>query len=335
MSNNGNRGKEFVADVVLFRGTVAEFAGKEQALYDKYYNKLIAVETAEQGNDVFKRNVVFGDLVVPDSKNIEVLYVPEGVQKQNYFPIIVNGDCSVCRTLIVIEKGASARIAFRFVPSGQPIRRFVEIYLAENAALEMVEQLGEAERLVNTVIVKQSKKSRFKDVVVASGGESINNHKIILAGAHAEAYLYGLSVLSGKERVEHNTIIEHAVSDCESSEHYKTVVDEKAQASFFGRIYVASDAQHTNAYQQNNNIFLSDTAKAYTRPQLEIYADDVKCSHGATIGQLDEEAVYYMRQRGISGDMAKKLQITGFIGDIIKKVGDDTLEEEIASKIKL
>ena len=131
-------------------------------------------------------------------------------------------------------------------------------------------------------------------------GITRNNIYARLNGAKAENHVSGLYVIDKNQHVDNFTFIDHAVADCESNELFKGVMDDASTGAFTGRIMVAPDAQRTNAYQSNNNLLLTNSAKINTRPQLEIYADDVKCSHGATVGQLDEEAMFYLRARGIS-----------------------------------
>ena len=129
--------------------------------------------------------------------------------------------------------------------------------------------------------------------------------------------------------MDNHSLVDHAVPNCQSNELYKGIIDEKGQGVFNGKIFVRKDAQKTNAYQSNKNILLSDDASMNTKPQLEIFADDVKCSHGTTTGQLDEEALFYLRSRGIGEDNAKAFLNTAFAGDVIQKIAFEPLRDRL------
>ena len=154
-----------------------------------------------------------------------------------------------------------------------------------------------------------------------------------LAGENSEANLYGLNLTDKGQRVDNFTLIDHVVPNCMSNELYKGILDEHAQGSFLGRILVRKNAQKTEAYQTNNNLCLTPQTKMRTRPQLEIYADDVKCSHGATVGQLGQDALMYLRQRGIDAREAKLMLMFAFANDVLLKVNILPLRERIANLI--
>lgn len=156
---------------------------------------------------------------------------------------------------------------------------------------------------------------------------------MILAGTGASANMGGIALGHGSEQVECNTVVEHSRPDTSSRQLFRMVADDNSRLSFNGCIYVAPGADRTEAYQQNNNVVLADTARATATPQLEIYADDVKCSHGSTVGKLSEEAVFYMRQRGIPASEARRLQIEGFVGEVLDGISDRRLAAEIAERI--
>ena len=152
-------------------------------------------------------------------------------------------------------------------------------------------------------------------------------------GEHAETYIYGLGVLTGKRHVRVRTHVLHSVPNGKSSQLVKFAVMDEARAEFVGELIVAPHAQHTEAMQTNRNVLLSPMATMHTQPQLEIYADDVKCSHGATTGQIDESALFYMQQRGIAIDEARQLLLTAFFHDVISTLGEPEVEERIQTKI--
>ena len=152
-----------------------------------------------------------------------------------------------------------------------------------------------------------------------------------LAGEGAEANIYGAYVCGGDEKVNISVDMHHDVPHCNSRQLFKGIAGGKSKVDFYGKIIVAQDAQRTEAYQENHNILLSDEAKVDTKPQLEIYADDVKCSHGATIGRLNEEEQFYMRSRGITLEDAKVLQMISFISPVLENIEDEAQRESVAA----
>lgn len=155
-----------------------------------------------------------------------------------------------------------------------------------------------------------------------------------LAGEGAEANIYGAYVCGGDEKVNIAVDMHHDLPHCNSRQLFKGIAGGKSRVDFYGKIIVAKDAQRTEAYQENHNILLSDDAKVDTKPQLEIYADDVKCSHGATIGRLNEEEQFYMRSRGITLEDAKVLQMISFIAPVLEKIDDESQRETIAAELE-
>ena len=157
---------------------------------------------------------------------------------------------------------------------------------------------------------------------------------VTLAGEGAEANIYGAYVCGGDEKVRIAVDMHHDVPHCNSRQLFKGIAGGSSRVDFYGKIIVAQDAQRTEAYQENHNILLSDGAKVDTKPQLEIYADDVKCSHGATIGRLNEEEQFYMRSRGISLEDAKVLQMISFIAPVLENIQDESQRDKIFSEFE-
>jgi Fe-S cluster assembly protein SufD len=155
-----------------------------------------------------------------------------------------------------------------------------------------------------------------------------------LKGTHAEAHFYGLTYLRGNAHTDHHTVVDHIAPKTQSNELYKGVYDGQSAGVFNGKIYVRPDAQQTNAFQSNRTILLTPEASINTKPQLEIWADDVKCSHGATIGQLDEDALFYLRARGIPKAQAKALLLQAFAGEVLDYVGNDSLKEYLLARLQ-
>ncbi len=160
-----------------------------------------------------------------------------------------------------------------------------------------------------------------------SGDMIRNNLNISLEDEHTEANMHGLSLLNGKTRIDNHTVVDHKKPNCLSNEYYKGIFGDKSTGVFNGKIFVRQDAQKTNAYQSNRNLLLSDSATINTKPQLEIWADDVKCSHGATTGQLEEDHLFYLQSRGISRNDARKMLIEAFAREIVEKVANEKVLE--------
>ena len=196
--------------------------------------------------------------------------------------------------LIVVEKS--------FNDSGVFVNSFISFEVGANAKIthSKVQAYDQETISHESIFVDQERDSRFyTNVFSFSGGLIRNNLTINLNGEHCESHMYGLYLLDAKSHVDNNTAVDHIMPNSYSNELYKGILDEKSTGVFNGKIYVRPDAQKTNAFQSNNNILLTDDATVNTKPQLEIWADDVKCSHGCTTGQLDEEAIFYLRSRGI------------------------------------
>ena len=181
----------------------------------------------------------------------------------------------------------------------------------------------------HTTTIRLGEGAKAKVVFAAlDGGDTSYTYRVELNGRGAEVELYGLFVAGTGDRCRIKTEVRHNVPDCVSNQVVKGIADGEGYGLFDGLVYVAPDAQHTEAYQQSRNVLLSKTARIQTQPQLEIYADDVKCSHGATVGQMEQEQIYYMRQRGLSEADARKLQLEGFMRDILDRIDNEEVRRE-------
>lgn len=186
---------------------------------------------------------------------------------------------------------------------------------------------------VGGVFINQGRDSTVVNHNMALGGDLVRNDvHLNLLGSNAHGEMNGLVVGHGTQHVHNHTEVDHRVPHCSSDEYYKTVLDEKSRAIFRGRIIVAQDAQKTSAEQQNNNLLLSADAEANTKPQLEIYADDVECSHGATIGQLDAKSLFYLQSRGINKDDARRLLMFAFVNEILDRIDFEPLQIELTKR---
>jgi Fe-S cluster assembly protein SufD len=183
---------------------------------------------------------------------------------------------------------------------------------------------------VATMQVQQQRASRFSSHSVGLGGALVRNEVNAVLGAEGcECILNGVYLATGQQLIDNHTVIDHAKPHCESHELYKGILDGKARGVFNGKIYVRQDAQKTDAKQTNQTLLLSDDATINTKPQLEIYADDVKCTHGATVGQLDEEATFYLRSRGIGRAEARNLLTFAFANDVVSRIKIDSLRDRL------
>jgi Fe-S cluster assembly protein SufD len=239
------------------------------------------------------------------------------------------------RNLFVLGKNSSVKIVEDFLTFGEHAtftNAVTEIIVQENASLEHYKIQNESPQAyqINTTQVYQLRDSRTTSVTVSLNGALVrNNLNIVLDAENCEANMYGLYVLNGKTLVDNHTLVDHAKPNSYSNELYKGILDGKSTGVFNGKIFVRQDAQKTNAFQSNRNIILSPEASMNTKPQLEIFADDVKCSHGATTGQLDEDMLFYLRARGIGLDAARALLMYAFAGDVLNHIPLSPVKEYI------
>ena len=327
-----------LADGVVF-GSLAAAARGYPGLVGKYYNTL----PHGHGSAVAELTAAF----VQDGAFV---YVPRGIRVELPFAVECGlyGDgeavASFGRNLFIFEEGSQAQLVIDYCTlSGERSLacRTREIFVGSGARVEMVEscRLNERSSLVSASYARQQGDSVLHGVSVGlSAGLMRNEQTVLLEGRGAENHTNGLTIAGEQEHLDFATDIEHIASDCTSYQLFKGLAADGGTSVFSGRIYVAQDAQRTQAFQQNNNLLLSDDAHVYAKPQLEIYADNVKCSHGATVGQLDPEAIYYMRQRGIGLEDARRLQMYGFVLDVLGESRvqemNELFDREIASKIE-
>ncbi len=239
------------------------------------------------------------------------------------------------RLVIRAESGSESKILEKRVALESDnclLNKIIEVDIRENASLNYTVIQDNASFLFETsgLKVRQAKDSRFYANVFSFRGQLIrNNIDVVLDDENCETHLHGLYLLNGKSHVDNHTSVDHKKPNSWSNEVYKGIVDEFSTGVFNGKIYVRPDAQNTNAFQSNNNINLSDTATIHTKPQLEIWADDVKCSHGCTIGQLDQEAIFYLRSRGLDKQSAKAMLLIAFAEESFRYVPFDFVKEEL------
>lgn len=243
------------------------------------------------------------------------------------------------RSLLVVEENAQVQLVEIYKNEGLHesfTNEVIEIAVQENARLEYYKIQNENENChhVGTTHIQQVGKCFTHCVTVTLNGGTIrNNINMVLEAANNEGHLYGLYMVDGKTHVDNHSIVDNTMPNCFSNELYKGIMDGNSTGVFNGKIYVRQDAQKTNAYQSNKNVLMSDNASVNTKPQLEIFADDVKCSHGCTIGQLDEDALFYLRARGIGEKQAKAFLLHAFATDILEQVKPEVLRNYLEQKI--
>jgi Fe-S cluster assembly protein SufD len=239
------------------------------------------------------------------------------------------------RTLIYVSAGADIQIAEHYISMGQHesfTNQVTEIIVEKDAIVNYykIQNEGPTASQVSTTHFRQIGKSLTNATTISLSGALVrNNLNMVMEAEYGESHMYGLYLLDGKTHVDNHTIVDNVKPNCFSNELYKGIMDGESSGVFNGKIFVQVDAQKTNAYQSNKNVLLTDTASVNTKPQLEIYADDVKCSHGCTVGKLDEEAMFYLRSRGISEKNAKSLLLHAFAVDILDNIKTEPLRDYV------
>lgn len=273
------------------------------------------------------------------------IYVPDNVKVEHPFQIVslVNSrEDLLVQTRNIIHVGRNAELSLIQCDDSSKYGKtflniFTGIFLEENARLHYYKtENKEAESLLfHHINVYQKRYSFFlSNAITFNAGYVCNNIRVNLNEPFAEAQLYGLYLVDKTQNCDNRIKVLHNCPDCKSFQLYKGIMDDDAEASFHGHVVVQPDAQRTNAFQTNRNILLTDKAKINTQPFLEIYADDVQCSHGATVGQLDDEALYYLRTRGIGERSARKLLMFAFANEICQHVDIQALKDRLSDMVQ-
>ena len=303
-------------------GSLKEFASTE------YYNQLADKEDAI---------TALNTMLAQDGL---LVYVPKNVKVDRAIQVIniLRSDVDLMvnrRVLIVLEEGAEIKMLF--CDHAADDRRFlttqvIEAYVGENASLDLycMEETHHKNVRISNVYIDQQANSRVNhNVITLHNGTTRNKLDLTFSGEGAECQCYGCVIADKQQHVDNNTLLTHRVSHCTSSELYKYVLDDKATGAFAGRVLVEQGAQKTISQMTNQNLSATKEAHMYTQPMLEIYADDVKCAHGSTVGQLNDAALFYMRQRGISVEEAKVLLQNAFINEVIDKMQLEPLSDRL------
>ena len=268
------------------------------------------------------------------------VYVPKGVRLDRAVQVIniLRSDVDLMvnrRVLIVVEDGAEAK--FLFCDHAADDRRFlatqvIEAYVGKNARLDLycMEETHAKNVRVSNVYIQQQADSRVNHhVITLHNGVTRNKLNLDLVGEGAECFLGGCVIADKQQHVDNNTLVTHHVPHCTSTELYKYVLDDEATGAFAGKVYVAEGAQKTSSQMTNQNLCATKQSRMYTQPMLEIYADDVKCAHGSTVGQLNDAAMFYMQQRGIPQKEARLLLQNAFINEVIDRMELEPLRDRL------
>jgi Fe-S cluster assembly protein SufD len=306
---------------------------KYKMIIDTYFNKI-----ANTDDSLTSLNTAFANegayINIPKSKvaekPIEIIYFSTG----NEAALMVQP-----RNLIVVGENAHVQIIERHQSlNSNPVltNSVTEVFAQKRAIVDYYKVQNDVltANLIDNTYIAQKQESRVMVHTFSFGGNiTRNNLNFYHQGERIDSTLKGITIIGDKQHVDHYTLVQHATPNCESHQNYKTILDGQATGVFNGKIFVEKEAQKTNAFQQNNNILLSDKATINAKPQLEIFADDVKCSHGCTIGQLDENAMFYMQQRGIPKKEAKALLMYAFTSEVTSSIKIPELRVKIAKII--
>ncbi len=272
---------------------------------------------------------------------IQIIFTKESNTKEVELIFEQAKNAHACpRIFIECEEGAEGTVILNYQgaidnASFTNVSTFVEVKENANLTLHKIQKNGVAAFDLHREVVNQAANSTFKiNTFTLSGKMTRNDLWINVNGENCDTFMNGAYTLKEKSHCDNHTTVDHKVANCYSKELYKGVVSDHATNVFNGKVYVRKDAQKINAFQSNANILLSETGTVNSKPELEIYADDVKCSHGSTTGQLDEEAVFYLRSRGLSEKAAKELLVKAFLGEVLEEVQHDDVRSYVEEQIE-
>jgi Fe-S cluster assembly protein SufD len=320
----------------VIAGSIADAIKQKSPVIEKHFGKYADFKSQ-----------IFTALSTAYIKDGAFIFVPDGKIIKDAFHILfltTSGDDKILtqpRNLFVAGKNSQVTIIEHYSSLSGNIyftNAVTEIYADESAVVDHIKLQEESKKSfhIGRMEVDQERASNFSSHSISFGADlSRNDFNTRFKDEGGESTLNGLFLIEGTQLFDVHTMIDHAKPHCNSHEHYKGILDDKSRGVFNGKVMVRKDAQKTNAFQENNNIILSDDALINTKPQLEIFADDVKCSHGATIGQLDKDSMFYLKSRGISEETARTILIHAFAIDVIKSIKVQPIKdyiEEILSK---
>ena len=302
---------------------------KYKAVIENYFNKIAKKDNLTSLNTAFANEGAY-------------IYIPRNVEVEKPIQIInftTGSEAATMlqpRNLIVVEQNAHVQIIERHQSlTSNPVltNAVTEIFAAKDATVDLykIQNDDKSASLVDNSYIEQKSSSVVSVHTFSFGGNiTRNNLNFYQRGEHIDSILKGITILEGKQHVDHHTLVHHIEPNCESHQDYKGIYNERSTGVFNGKVVVDKEAQKTNAYQKSNNVLLSDKATINAKPQLEIFADDVKCSHGCTIGQLDDDALFYMQQRGIPEKEGKALLMFAFANTVLESVKIPEVKQRIA-----
>jgi Fe-S cluster assembly protein SufD len=305
---------------------------KYKVVIENYFNKIAKQDNLTSLNTAFAKEGAY-------------IYIPKNVEVQKPIQIInLTTGAEVAtmmqpRNLIVVEENAHVQIIERHqsLNSNAVLSNVVtEVFVGRNATVDYykIQNDNLNASLVDNTYIEQKTNSEVSVHTFSFGGNiTRNNLNFYQRGEHINSILKGITIIEEKQHVDHHTLVHHIEPNCESHQDYKGIYDERSTGVFNGKVIVEREAQKTNAYQQNNNVLVSDKATVNAKPQLEIFADDVKCSHGCTIGQLDDDALFYMQQRGIPKKEGKALLMYAFANTVLDSVKIPEVKKRITKLI--
>jgi Fe-S cluster assembly protein SufD len=317
-------------DVCLMSSALSK--PKYQPIIENYFNKAAEKDSLSALNTAFSNEGAY--IHIPKNKVVE-----KPIQIIHFATGNESATMLQPRNLVVVEENSHVQIIERHQNLTQnPVltNSVTEIFAEKRAIVDYykIQNDNANASLIDNTFIKQDRESLASVHTFSFGGKlTRNNLNFYQEGERMDSTLKGITIIGDKQHVDHNTLVHHIEPNCESHQDYKGIFSDKATGVFNGKVVVEKEAQKTNAFQANNNILLSDKASINTKPQLEIFADDVKCSHGCTIGQLDESAMFYMRSRGIPEKEAKALLMFAFTNNVLESVKIPELKQRITKII--
>jgi Fe-S cluster assembly protein SufD len=317
-------------DVCLMSAALSK--PKYRLVIDNYFNKIAGKDSLSSLNTAFSAEGAY--IHIPKNKvvdkPIQILHFSTG----NESALMLQP-----RNLVVVDENSHVQIIERHQSlTENPVltNSVTEIYANKRAIVDYykIQNDRQTASLIDNTFINQKQESVAKVHTFSFGGKlTRNNLNFFQNGERIDSTMKGITIIGDKQHVDHNTLVHHIEPNCESHQDYKGIFDDKATGVFNGKVVVEKEAQKTNAFQANNNILISDKASINTKPQLEIFADDVKCSHGCTIGQLDDSAMFYLRSRGIPEKEAKALLMFAFSNNVLDSVKIPEIKSRITKII--
>ena len=305
-------------------------------LSDAQQETILSLLSKENRTDVF-------DAISENASNDLVLIeVEKGKLVEEVLAIELGNSSNMCMSapyvFIVSKENSVAKLTVDFKGESEQSFHLVNLFahVESSAQLEIhqLQNTSKNECILLRESISQAEKSIFKITTVTASGTWVRNElNIRIEGQHCETFLSGAYFPKQDQLIDNHTFVDHQVANCYSNELYKGVLFDNGKGVFNGKVFVHIDAQKTNAYQSNANIMMSDNASMFTKPELEIYADDVKCSHGSTTGQFNEEALFYLRARGLSEESAKRLLVSAFTSDVMNRISIPSWKEYVLATL--